>query len=137
MIIDLRETGLRDPLIMGTVELTVYRETTVYVTPEEGALSVASAGVTQAIDGIDTPDGVTVGLAVAGAEQDESFAQMGFAMLIAIVLVDLVNKLRDQGLDLDEAVVHGTRLRLRLILMTDGTPTEPTGTVVDSGQTGM
>jgi HAE1 family hydrophobic/amphiphilic exporter-1 len=156
------------------------RETTVYVTPEEGALSVASAGVTQAIDGIDTPDGVTVGLAGAGAEQDESFAQMGFAMLIAIglvllvmvatfrslvqplillvsvplagtgavillaitgiplglpaligllmligivvtnaiVLVDLVNKLRDQGLELDEAVVHGTRLRLRPILMT-------------------
>lgn len=156
------------------------RQTTVLVTPEEGALGVASAGVSQLIDEIDTPDGVTVGLAGAGEEQDESFAQMGFAMLIAIVLVlivmvatfksfvqplillvsvplagtgavillaltgiplglpaligllmligivvtnaivliDLINKLRDQGLDLDQAVVHGTRLRLRPILMT-------------------
>jgi HAE1 family hydrophobic/amphiphilic exporter-1 len=43
---------------------------------------------------------------------------IGIVVTNAIVLVDLVNKLRDQGLDLDEAVVHGTRLRLRPILMT-------------------
>ena len=121
-----------------------------------------------------------MGLAGAGEEQDESFAQMGTAMLIAIalvlvvmvatfrsllqplillvsvplagtgavvllaltgiplglpaligllmligivvtnaiVLIDLINKLRDQRLELDDAVVHGTRLRLRPILMT-------------------
>ena len=156
------------------------RETTVAVTPEEGALGTVSAEVSQLIADADMPDGVTVGLAGAGAEQDESFAQMGSAMLIAvalvllvmvatfrsfvqplillvsvplagtgavillaatgiplglpaligllmligivvtnaIVLIDLINKLRDQDLELDEAVVHGTRLRLRPILMT-------------------
>jgi HAE1 family hydrophobic/amphiphilic exporter-1 len=175
-IADVREEQTQTTITRADGE----RETTVLITPEEGALSIASAGVSQAIEQVDVPDGVTVGLAGAGAEQDESFAQMGFAMLIAIilvlivmvatfrslvqplillvsvplagtgavillaitgiplglpaligllmligivvtnaiVLVDLVNKLRDQGLDLDEAVVHGTRLRLRPILMT-------------------
>ncbi|WP_341975816.1 efflux RND transporter permease subunit [Microbacterium sp. LWO13-1.2] len=51
-------------------------------------------------------------------------ALIGLLMLIgivvtnAIVLLDLVNKLRAGGADLDEAVYHGTRLRLRPILMT-------------------
>lgn len=51
-------------------------------------------------------------------------ALIGLLMLIgivvtnAIVLLDLVNKLRAGGADLDAAVYHGTRLRLRPILMT-------------------
>ncbi|KJQ53722.1 efflux RND transporter permease subunit [Microbacterium sp. SA39] len=51
-------------------------------------------------------------------------ALIGLLMLIgivvtnAIVLLDLVNKLREGGADLDAAVYHGTRLRLRPILMT-------------------
>lgn len=51
-------------------------------------------------------------------------ALIGLLMLIgivvtnAIVLMDLVNRLRDAGASLDEAVEHGTRLRLRPILMT-------------------
>ncbi|TDP93326.1 HAE1 family hydrophobic/amphiphilic exporter-1 [Leucobacter luti] len=51
-------------------------------------------------------------------------ALIGLLMLIgivvtnAIVLMDLVNRLRSAGADLDEAVEHGTRLRLRPILMT-------------------
>lgn len=51
-------------------------------------------------------------------------ALIGLLMLIgivvtnAIVLMDLVNRLRASGADLDEAVEHGTRLRLRPILMT-------------------
>ena len=51
-------------------------------------------------------------------------ALIGLLMLIgivvtnAIVLLDLVNKLREGGADLAEAVYHGTRLRLRPILMT-------------------
>lgn len=51
-------------------------------------------------------------------------ALIGLLMLIgivvtnAIVLMDLINRLRDSGATLDEAVEHGTRLRLRPILMT-------------------
>ncbi|MGW9020495.1 efflux RND transporter permease subunit [Leucobacter chromiiresistens] len=51
-------------------------------------------------------------------------ALIGLLMLIgivvtnAIVLMDLVNRLREAGATLDEAVEHGTRLRLRPILMT-------------------
>jgi multidrug efflux pump subunit AcrB len=51
-------------------------------------------------------------------------ALIGFLMLIgvvvtnAIVLIDLVNKLREEGLALSEAVLHGARIRLRPILMT-------------------
>ena len=51
-------------------------------------------------------------------------AVIGLLMLIgivvtnAIVLMDLVNRLRGAGASLDEAVEHGTRLRLRPILMT-------------------
>lgn len=51
-------------------------------------------------------------------------ALIGLLMLIgivvtnAIVLMDFVNRLREAGANLDEAVEHGTRLRLRPILMT-------------------
>ncbi|GAA1997560.1 efflux RND transporter permease subunit [Brevibacterium samyangense] len=51
-------------------------------------------------------------------------ALIGLLMLIgivvtnAIVLIDLVNHLRADGLPLEDALLHGTRLRLRPILMT-------------------
>lgn len=51
-------------------------------------------------------------------------ALIGLLMLIgivvtnAIVLMDLINRLRSAGASLDEAIYHGTRLRLRPILMT-------------------
>ncbi len=43
---------------------------------------------------------------------------IGIVVTNAIVLIDLINKLRDHGMGLDDAIVHGTRLRLRPILMT-------------------
>ena len=43
---------------------------------------------------------------------------IGIVVTNAIVLIDLINKLREDGLDLMDAIVHGTRLRLRPILMT-------------------
>ncbi|MFC0674633.1 efflux RND transporter permease subunit [Brachybacterium hainanense] len=51
-------------------------------------------------------------------------ALIGLLMLIgivvtnAIVLMDLIGKLRAEGMELMDAVLHGTRLRLRPILMT-------------------
>jgi HAE1 family hydrophobic/amphiphilic exporter-1 len=51
-------------------------------------------------------------------------AMVGLLMLIgivvtnAIVLIDLINQKREAGEDLNSAVVHGARLRLRPIIMT-------------------
>jgi len=67
--------------------------------------------------------GAIVGLLLTGTPLGLP-ALIGLLMLIgivvtnAIVLLDLVNKLREGGADLAEAVYHGTRLRLRPILMT-------------------
>jgi HAE1 family hydrophobic/amphiphilic exporter-1 len=43
---------------------------------------------------------------------------IGIVVTNAIVLMDLINRLRVSGAPLNEAVEHGTRLRLRPILMT-------------------
>ena len=45
-------------------------------------------------------------------------AVFGVAMLNGIVLVSFLNELRDKGLSVREAVVQGTALRLRPVLMT-------------------
>ncbi|MCV0334949.1 efflux RND transporter permease subunit [Microbacterium sp.] len=67
--------------------------------------------------------GAILGLLLTGTPMGLP-ALIGLLMLIgivvtnAIVLMDLVNRLRGAGASLDEAVEHGTRLRLRPILMT-------------------
>ena len=67
--------------------------------------------------------GAILGLLITGVPLGLP-ALIGLLMLIgivvtnAIVLMDLVNFLRESGATLDEAVEHGTRLRLRPILMT-------------------
>ncbi|WP_205858678.1 efflux RND transporter permease subunit [Plantibacter sp. M259] len=43
---------------------------------------------------------------------------VGIVVTNAIVLMDLINRFREEGSPLDEAVTNGTRLRLRPILMT-------------------
>ncbi|MFK0239588.1 efflux RND transporter permease subunit [Microbacterium sp. NPDC090281] len=67
--------------------------------------------------------GAILGLLLTGTPMGLP-ALIGLLMLIgivvtnAIVLMDFVNRLREAGANLDEAVEHGTRLRLRPILMT-------------------
>lgn len=67
--------------------------------------------------------GAILGLLITGTPLGLP-ALIGLLMLIgivvtnAIVLMDLINRLREAGAGLDEAVEHGTRLRLRPILMT-------------------
>ena len=67
--------------------------------------------------------GAILGLLITGTPLGLP-ALIGLLMLIgivvtnAIVLMDLVNRLRESGASLTEAVEHGTRLRLRPILMT-------------------
>lgn len=67
--------------------------------------------------------GAILGLLITGTAMGLP-ALIGLLMLVgivvtnAIVLMDLINKLRADGVPLREAVDHGTRLRLRPILMT-------------------
>ncbi|MEB4616292.1 efflux RND transporter permease subunit [Leucobacter sp. M11] len=156
------------------------RVVTVKVTPKSGQLEAASAAVDRAMTKVSLPAGVQFSVSGVSADQEDSFAQLGIAMLAAIVLVllimiatfrsfsqplillvsipfaatgavlallitntplglpaligllmligivvtnaivliDLINRLRADGAELDDAVHHGTRLRLRPILMT-------------------
>ena len=67
--------------------------------------------------------GAILGLQLTGTPMGTP-ALIGLLMLVgivvtnAIVLMDLINRLRADGVPLVEAVTHGTRLRLRPILMT-------------------
>ena len=45
-------------------------------------------------------------------------ALFGVAVLNGVVMVSYINQLRDEGLALEEAVIHGAKLRLRPVLMT-------------------
>ena len=45
-------------------------------------------------------------------------ALFGVAVLNGVVMVSYINQLRDEGMPLEEAVVHGAKLRLRPVLMT-------------------
>ncbi|GAA4385969.1 efflux RND transporter permease subunit [Brevibacterium pityocampae] len=156
------------------------RSVTVSVTPAGDDLGAASTAVTQGIEDADLPAAVSADIGGATAEQNESFRQLGLAMLAAvlivfiilvatfksllqpvillvsipfaatgsiglllltdtplgltamigllmligivvtnaIVLIDLINHFRARGVPLRTAVVHGSRLRYRPILMT-------------------
>ncbi|TKK00291.1 hypothetical protein PlfCFBP13513_11405 [Plantibacter flavus] len=156
------------------------RTVTVSATPTGDDLSATTLAVREGLDGLDLPSGVTASVGGVAQDQEESFAQLGLAMLIAIVLVfivmvatfrsllqplillvsvpfaatgaiaallitgtplgipsmigllmligivvtnaivliDLVNSYRARGDGIDDAVLHGARLRLRPIIMT-------------------
>lgn len=67
--------------------------------------------------------GVGVVMKLAGQPRD-NFTELGFIILIgvvvnnAIVLIDHINRLREEGLEPFEAIITGGRHRLRAILMT-------------------
>ena len=66
------------------------RAVTISATPLGGDLGAASLAVDTAIAALDLPGGVSLDQGGAAAEQTESFAQLGLAMLIAIALVYIV-----------------------------------------------
>jgi len=66
------------------------RAVTISATPLGGDLGSASLAVNEAIAALDLPAGVSLDEGGAAAEQTESFAQLGLAMLIAIALVYIV-----------------------------------------------
>ncbi len=153
---------------------------TVSASPTADDLGRVSAELAQALDTLDLPEGAQAEIGGVSADQNEAFAQLGVAMLAAvvivylimvatfkslmqpfillvsipfaatgslgllmltgqplglpamigllmligvvvtnaIVLIDLINQYRAQGMELREAVVEGSRHRLRPILMT-------------------
>ncbi|NNG19804.1 MMPL family transporter [Naumannella sp. ID2617S] len=156
------------------------RTVTVTATNTSGDLSAATKNLQDGLAGLGLPAGTQATIAGVSTEQQEAFAQLGLAMLIAIaivymvmvatfrsllqplillvsvpfaatgavglllltgtalgipsmigllmligivvtnaiVLIDLVNHYRAEGAGMDDAVIHGARLRLRPIIMT-------------------
>ena len=154
--------------------------TVVSANPSASDLGAVSIEITEALDGLDLPSGAAASLGGVSQEQSEGFAQLGLALLAAIVicylimvatfkslmqplmllisvpfaatgslgllmltgtpvgaaaligmlmligivitnaivLMDLINQNRAKGMELGEAIVEGSRHRLRPILMT-------------------
>ncbi|RAE31179.1 hypothetical protein DN540_41075, partial [Burkholderia multivorans] len=58
------------------------RQVTVFATPAEGQLDAVNAAAQQLTTTMDLPAGVSFDVGGASAEQAESFAQLGWAMLV-------------------------------------------------------
>ncbi len=63
------------------------RSATITVTPNGDDVGTASASVAAAVDAIDLPDGATAVLGGVTADQNNSFQQLGLALLAAILIV--------------------------------------------------
>jgi HAE1 family hydrophobic/amphiphilic exporter-1 len=156
------------------------RTATITAIPSGTDLGGTSAALKTALNTLELPDGVSVRIGGVSQQQQDSFAQLGLAMLVAIgivylimvgtfgslvqplillvsvpfaatgalalllvtdtplgiasmigllmligivvtnaiVLIDLINQFRRRGASVDDAVMHGARLRLRPIIMT-------------------
>ena len=64
--------------------------TTISLTPAEGELGAVTAEVQERIDGLELPAGTTATIGGLAQTQQESFQQLGLAMLIAIAIVFLL-----------------------------------------------
>ncbi|MDR0594097.1 MAG: efflux RND transporter permease subunit [Bifidobacteriaceae bacterium] len=66
------------------------RSATVSVTPESQDLGGLSGRLTEAVDQLDLPPGVTVEVGGVAAQQNEAFADLGLALVLAIAIVFIV-----------------------------------------------
>jgi HAE1 family hydrophobic/amphiphilic exporter-1 len=66
------------------------RAATISATPADADLGTLTAALTTAIEELDLPDGVDVSVGGVAADQSEAFADLGLALLIAVVIVYLV-----------------------------------------------
>ncbi|MGR0218303.1 efflux RND transporter permease subunit [Agromyces sp. ZXT2-6] len=66
------------------------RSGTVAATPAGDDLGTASAEVQAAVDAVDLPDGTSASIGGVTADQQESFSQLGLALLAAILIVYIV-----------------------------------------------
>ena len=63
---------------------------TISLTPSEGELGAVTAEVQERLDGLDLPAGTSATLGGLAQTQQESFSQLGLAMLVAIAIVFLL-----------------------------------------------
>jgi hydrophobic/amphiphilic exporter-1 (mainly G- bacteria), HAE1 family len=82
----LAEVGEVDGPSTITTERGV-RSATVSITPSTDDIAAASAAVSTALADVDLPDGATAELGGVTADQNEAFAQLGLALLAAILIV--------------------------------------------------
>ena len=66
------------------------RSATVSATPNSDDLGTASADVSAALDAVDLPEGTSASVGGVTADQQESFSQLGLALLAAILIVYIV-----------------------------------------------
>ncbi len=66
------------------------RAATVSASSESSDLGTTTAQITQGIAGLDLPSGVSVRIGGVSQQQQESFAQLGLAMLVAVAVVYLI-----------------------------------------------
>jgi len=66
------------------------RSATISVTPGDADLGTLTADLQSAVDGLDLPAGVDVEIGGVAEDQGDAFADLGLALLIAIVIVYLV-----------------------------------------------
>jgi HAE1 family hydrophobic/amphiphilic exporter-1 len=66
------------------------RSATVSATPNSDDLGTASADVAAALDAVDLPEGTSASVGGVTADQQESFSQLGLALLAAILIVYIV-----------------------------------------------
>ncbi|MDR2564635.1 MAG: efflux RND transporter permease subunit [Bifidobacteriaceae bacterium] len=67
-----------------------YRSATVSVTPESQDLGALSGRLTDAVNELDLPAGVTVEVGGVAAQQSEAFSDLGLALVLAIAIVFIV-----------------------------------------------
>jgi len=66
------------------------RTSTITVPPASDNLAVATASVTTALEAVELPDGASAEVGGVASQQADSFAQLGLAMLAAILIVYVV-----------------------------------------------
>ena len=172
--------SIRVEVPVSTTRIDGHRAATVSATPAAQALGALTQRLRTALEDVDVPPGASLEVGGVAADQEDAFADLGLALLIAIVivyvvmvatfrsllqplilmvsvpfaatgallgllltgtplgvpaligvlmligvvvtnaivLVDLVNQYRERGRPLAEAVVEGSRKRLRPIVMT-------------------
>ncbi|TSD65750.1 efflux RND transporter permease subunit [Aeromicrobium piscarium] len=99
----LRQTPLAEGVTLGQIanveevlvpttvtRLDGDRSITVSTTPESDDLGSVTSALQSAVDGLDLPDGAEATIGGVAADQDEAFAQLGLALLLAVLIVYLI-----------------------------------------------
>ncbi|OUZ11143.1 hypothetical protein BHE97_04620 [Aeromicrobium sp. PE09-221] len=99
----LRQTPLADGVTLGQIaiveevlvpttvtRLNGDRSITVSTTPESDDLGSVTSALQSAVDGLDLPGGAEATIGGVAADQDEAFAQLGLALLLAVLIVYLI-----------------------------------------------